>query len=570
MKKTPLAYSYVRFSTPSQAEGDSLRRQTEAAEAWCKRNQIQIDTSTTLHDLGKSAYTGGHRKNPDRHALAAFLKLVEDGRVPRGSFLVIENLDRLSREHIQPALLLALHLLQAGIRIVQLKPSELVFDDQSDTLPVMMMMMELSRGHGESAIKSERIKAAWEQKRKGARERGSVMTHRLPAWIEERGGQLRLIAKRVEAIRRIFELAANGYGHLAITVKIIKEKVPSFGSSGHWARSYVAKLLNDRRLLGEFQPRFRDGTPEGEALAHYYPEALTEKEYAAARAGAAERRLKRGRIGNHVNVFSGLLYSARDGESYFCTSTIGRSGEAWRIFKNTAAHMGRARTYTFPFIAFESAILKCLREVPQKEILDAPDSPSDVMILAGELTGVETRIAELEAELFRGDVASLARVLRQLETQKKELGIQLLEARQKETSRLAEVWGEAQSLCSILDNSPDPTDTRLRLRSVLRRMIDSIWLLVGNRGLDRLCAAQVWFKGGQKFRNYRIMYRPRRANANSRQAGRLWVESLRYPVTPGVVDLRKREDAEWELEQLLAWNPEGQEEERFGQVGRIE
>src|SRR5437016_5118365 len=147
---TPTAYSYVRFSSPAQAEGDSLRRQTEAARVWCERNSVRLDESTTLHDLGRSAYTGKHRENPDRHALAAFLKLVEQGRVPRGSYLIIENLDRLSREHIQPALLLALNLLQAGIRLVQLKPTEMVFDDQSDTMPVMMMMMELSRGHGES------------------------------------------------------------------------------------------------------------------------------------------------------------------------------------------------------------------------------------------------------------------------------------------------------------------------------------------------------------------------------------------------------------------------------------
>jgi len=31
------AYSYVRFSSKQQAEGDSLRRQTEKAEAFCKR-----------------------------------------------------------------------------------------------------------------------------------------------------------------------------------------------------------------------------------------------------------------------------------------------------------------------------------------------------------------------------------------------------------------------------------------------------------------------------------------------------------------------------------------------------
>src|SRR5262245_37525748 len=115
----PVCYSYIRFSTPQQLEGDSLRRQTEAARAWCERNGVHLDTSLTLHDLGKSAFAGKHRENPDRNALAAFLRLVEQGKVPRGSYLVLESLDRLSREHIQPALILALNLLQAGVRIVQ-------------------------------------------------------------------------------------------------------------------------------------------------------------------------------------------------------------------------------------------------------------------------------------------------------------------------------------------------------------------------------------------------------------------------------------------------------------------
>src|SRR5947209_2278239 len=87
----PAAYSYIRFSTPEQAKGDSLRRQTEFTREWCERNSVRLDQSTTLHDLGKSAFTGKHRHNPDRHALAAFLKLVESGRVPAGSYLVIEN-----------------------------------------------------------------------------------------------------------------------------------------------------------------------------------------------------------------------------------------------------------------------------------------------------------------------------------------------------------------------------------------------------------------------------------------------------------------------------------------------
>src|SRR5262245_30163387 len=98
----------------------------QAAAEWCQKNGATLDTSLTLRDLGKSAYTGEHRKNPDRHALAAFLKLVEAGRIPPGSILIIENLDRLSREDEVPACHLLTSILLAGIRVVQLSPYEMV------------------------------------------------------------------------------------------------------------------------------------------------------------------------------------------------------------------------------------------------------------------------------------------------------------------------------------------------------------------------------------------------------------------------------------------------------------
>src|SRR5262245_42966948 len=142
-----IAYSYIRFSHPDQAKGDSVRRQTEAVADWCQRHRVHLDTATTLCDLGTSAYLGKHRENPDRNALAAFLKLVESGRVPRGSFLVIENLDRLSREHIRPALTLLLNLIEAGVRVVQLRPVEAVYDEAVEPMQLMMAIMELSRGH---------------------------------------------------------------------------------------------------------------------------------------------------------------------------------------------------------------------------------------------------------------------------------------------------------------------------------------------------------------------------------------------------------------------------------------
>jgi DNA invertase Pin-like site-specific DNA recombinase len=40
MSTSPVAFSYVRFSTREQRKGDSLRRQTKATADWCGRNGV--------------------------------------------------------------------------------------------------------------------------------------------------------------------------------------------------------------------------------------------------------------------------------------------------------------------------------------------------------------------------------------------------------------------------------------------------------------------------------------------------------------------------------------------------
>ncbi len=556
--QTAIAYSYVRFSTPDQAKGDSLRRQTEAAEAWCEKHGVALDTSTTLHDLGKSAFTGSHRVNPDRHALAGFLKLVEAGKIPRGSYLVLENLDRLTREHIQPALLLALNLLQSGIRIVQLKPAEMVFDDKSDTLPVMMMMMELSRGHGESAIKSERIGAAWREKKQRARDgepqketkridgESRVLTRKLPAWLQERNGSIVAVPKRAAVVKRIFALAIAGYGLKAIVKKFTAEKVPPFTAGATWNHAYIHMILKDRRALGEYQPRDRADKPDGDIIRGYYPAIVSEEEYDAARAGAAQRQQKPGRGSLHPNIFAGLLRDALDGDTYFATTRVASPSRprstTQRVLINTSSSQGLAPIRSFPFETFERALLSMLREIDPVEILNGDHPPDESLVLSNKVAAVEARIGKIEAELLsNGDVVSLARVLRQLEGQKADLNTKLSAARQKAANPLSEAWGEGQSLMQALDSAADPDDARTRLRSALRRMVDGIYLLIIPRGYQRLCAAQVWFTGGKKCRSYLILHTPPKSNGKRRVEGGWSVKSF---TTGGKgLDLRSREDA---------------------------
>ena len=127
---------------PQQAAGDSVRRQVELTAEWCRRNGVRLDESISLRDEGVSAFRGKHRENPDTNALAAFVAAVHAGKIAPGSYLIVESLDRLSREKIRPALTLLLNLIESGIKVVQLLPIEVVYDEDVEPMQLLMAVME--------------------------------------------------------------------------------------------------------------------------------------------------------------------------------------------------------------------------------------------------------------------------------------------------------------------------------------------------------------------------------------------------------------------------------------------
>jgi DNA invertase Pin-like site-specific DNA recombinase len=549
----PVAYSYIRFSSPEQAKGDSLRRQTAATAAWCERNNVVLDTSVSLRDLGVSAFRGKHRD--DTHDLGAFLKLAERSRIPRGSYLVIENLDRLSRENERKALRLWMDILDAGINIVTLTPERVFRHERSDPTDIIIAIIELARGHSESRMKSERLTAVWSEKKRRAREDGKTLTHTLPGWIEERGGKRHVKPQAKATIKRLFSLAARGYGEIRITRLFTKEGVPFFGKSGGWTQSYVRKLLRDRRLLGEFQPRVKaTGEPDGEVILDYFPAVLTEAEFYAAQRGRDGRKpvrkesspielqkvkelhqqgktvkdmaqhlgisrqsvyralirlgVKKKPAGDKpqgVHLFNGLV-RAFWGQRRYVLGTWISMDRPYKTLKLKGHH-----STSFPYFVFERAMLKAMTEINAREILDGANGHDDVMAIEGEIGGVESKIAELETELLTGDVGAVTRVLRKLESRLAELNKQLTAARQRAANPLSAAWGETKTLLAALDNAADQEDARVRLRAALRRIIAGIRMAVFTRGRERNAFVEVEFTGEHKnrFRAYTIWYRPR-------------------------------------------------------------
>jgi DNA invertase Pin-like site-specific DNA recombinase len=580
-KRSPVTHPYARISDPAQRKGGGLERQTKAnMDEFCRLFKFTLSKRLRVDD-GVSAFRGLNAT--PGHELGKFLVEAQKGLIPPGDCLLLENWDRFSRQDIWAAIGLVNDLRQLGIHVGRLDRMKLLRCDSTDPGDFFETAVELMRSHGESARKSGLLTAAWRQKREAARKGQDMrprkkdnritkgMTDRLPAWVEERGGELHLIPGPTAALKRVFELSAAGYGQQCLIMKLTEERVPPFGyrtasrkgkrkgNPDQWSRGYVAKLLKDRRTIGEFQPcEMKDGkrVPSGPPIKGYYPAALTEDEFNAARAGCAQRRLYRGPRGKHVNVFSGLVWSALDGESYFATAgLVSRKGgkATWqRILKNTASLQGRAKCRTFPFATFEAAVLSMLSEVDPHEILNGDQRPDETTALKAELDGVEAELADVAAFMDgKGFSATIGQRVVALEARKAGLAEKLAEARERAAHPLSETWGEAQGLLALLGSAPDPQDARLRLRAALRRIVDKIVLLVLPRGADRLAAVQVWFAGGKRCRDYLILHRPPRANQSARTEGGWWARSFADVIKGKGVDLRRPEDAR-KVEALLA------------------
>jgi DNA invertase Pin-like site-specific DNA recombinase len=510
-----VGFSYIRFSHPSQAEGDSLRRQTSgSAEDFCKRHGLTLDTSVSLRDLGVSAFKGKHKS--DKYALGKFLELAKQGRIPKGSYLIVENLDRLTREEERAALRLWLDILDHGINIVQLSPETVFRHEKSDMIDIMRAIMELSRAHGESVRKSELVGKAWGEKKTDARENGTVQTNRVPAWLEvvgrrkegkhAKGGEFRVIPRRAAVVRRIFDMACTGYGLSLIVKHLTTNKVEPWGRGGSWSKAYVHKILTGRAVLGEYQPR-KHALPEGAPVPNYYPVVIDEDTWQRAQGALAARKNQAGRVGDKVtSLFTGLLWDARTKSrmliGHQARGVKGKTRHKARVLVPADSLEGRSVSVSFPYQVFEDAVLSLLREVKPVDVIgEAPESESTA--LAREHAALQARISQGEEEADRaGDnAAPILRLLAKWETERQEVLRRLAAAKHKESNPPGVAWAEVKTL---LDAAQDE-QTRLRLRLFLRNIVQDIWVLIVPRASHRLAALQVNFVDGPS-RHYAIHY----------------------------------------------------------------
>jgi DNA invertase Pin-like site-specific DNA recombinase len=526
-----IGISYRRFSEPKQAKGDSEGRQERDFRNFCRRHNLTPFTQDYT-DRGKSGYHDAHRK---KGRLGHLIAAAKGGLFEPRSVIVVEAWDRLGRLRPDKQTDLIAELLRTGVDIGICRLDDIFTEDDFGTHKWTTLAVFVQLAYQESKQKAERIAASWEKRRDKARDSGQIMTGQIPAWLELKNGQLVPIAERVAALKRVFALSAAGYGKARIIRALIVENIQPFGLSGRWTVPYIAKILNDRRVLGELQPRRTDDTPDGHPLPGYYPRVIEDDEFSLARAGQATRRngAVQTRDRQRVNVFQSLLVNALDGEGFFLHNH-GTRAQPQLVFVNNASRGSGAVTQTFPYDVFEEAILSELAEVKVEDVLPRRETekPSAVEVLRARLKNVRADIAQLQADLREGYSKHLAAVLRDREADEEKVAGELQDELAKSVRPTEKAWEGLPKLVDLVRKQGD--EARLRLRPLLRGIVEEARLLLVRRASWLIAAVQFFFIGGA-VRHYLIVYQ---AAGYNRPRGK-WVRSMEEVIPPGELDLRE-------------------------------
>lgn len=401
------AYSYIRFSRLHQADGDSERRQKENTEAYCARNGLVLDDSLELEDFGISAHKG---RNIEKGALGRFITACEEGGVPRGSALVVESLDRLSRQSPRKTVGLLTRLLdEHGIEVHLTMVGKVFLPESEDGVDLIFAVALAMRAHDESETKSRRLVEAFAKKRKAAAEGTDRVSTSLPWWLEWKGDKIVAPAPRVKILREIFTRTAAGESSNKIAWDFNERKVPTWGRKRPiWLDSRIREVVRSNAPCGTISATAKTlAAGKTWSIENYYP-ALISKELAAeARATlVANRRTGRPHGTGPANLLKGigrykgiwLRFDVRKKPTfwncYYVALNPDKPGIAFNVSGNQV----------------EAILLAAISELGPEALAPVAKEPRSVA-LQKKIEGMEKRIENLGIAVEAGSVSLAPRLV---------------------------------------------------------------------------------------------------------------------------------------------------------------
>ncbi|MBW2580918.1 MAG: recombinase family protein [Deltaproteobacteria bacterium] len=400
MKK---AYLYSRMSTLTQLRGDSKRRQEERARQYVEEKGYEF--IEYFDDFGVSAF---HGKNIKEGELGKFRLALEEGVIdPQNTVLVVESLDRLSRENVLDAFEELNKFLKTGVTIVTLiDKQEYTRESLGGNIGILFTAIGVMlRANDESAHKSDRLKEAWQQKRKDIRTK--PLTSICPAWLiyNKSSNKYNVIDERGKIVKKIYEMSLGGQGNFIITRWLNESMIPTWGRSKGWHKSYVQKILKNRAVLGEFQPhKMINGKREecGETITGYFPEVIDRQTFYEVQDLRESRYVGGGRKGRRMsNLF---MHMAKCGICQSSMSYINKGpkpkGGQYLVCSKAWRGMGCLKLL-WPYSDFQTTILACIEKVDFSTFFNNEEVTARISKLRTDLGDENVKLKECESRLNR-------------------------------------------------------------------------------------------------------------------------------------------------------------------------
>lgn len=283
-----IAIIYARFSSAEQSKGYSLERQQSLGNAFAVQRGWTVEKN--ISDEARSAFHGANRL--EGSALHGFELEARNG-LHRGKVLVVENIDRLSRQGAKVAAQLIWALNEQGVDVATFHDGHVYRSgDENEMIDLFKVIILAQQAHDESAKKSKRTAASWAARREriAAGEQDILMPN-VPLWCDRVDGKYVLNEYRTKVLNDIYDLYIDGLGiHRIITVLHDREE-PSWtppeqrrGNNG-WFYSYIYRLLTKRTVTGEYV------TLDGKTVSpNFYPQAISTEKWNRAQAALKMRK----------------------------------------------------------------------------------------------------------------------------------------------------------------------------------------------------------------------------------------------------------------------------------------
>lgn len=493
------AYSYIRFSRATQADGDSNRRQSKATADYCQRLGFLLDDTLKLRDEGVSAFKG---RNAAKGALGRFLDAVEAKTIPRGSALIVESLDRLSRQTPRKTIRLLDEILEAGIEIHLTMVNKVFRPDapaSEEGMDLMMATLWAIRSNEESETKSQRLREAFAEKREEAKNGSAIVSKSLPWWLIWQDGKIVCPPEQKAVLVSMFELTAEGYSSIRVARKLNAEGAPTWRKKQKkWNAARVRDAIRSDAPLGILRPTAKTvaaiqeeaGRPKKDGdvprlledyiLEGYYPQVVTPELATRARATLQKNaRHDRGRESRHaIHLFRGILKAAPVGQWMRCQSH--RNGKpdqngvkTWNTYYDAVDEGTGRMVMSVSAKQLETVLLTGLSEITVDDIIPRTVGkvPASVKLRA-KIRDLEAKISNVGAAVEAGSV-SLAKRLIELEKEAGRSREELKKAEAEEALPPSAPTALAHIQATPIDclNSPAHRET---IAAHFRRLIDRI------------------------------------------------------------------------------------------------